>query len=138
MLSWKRVTWSAVANIDLVFDLNNDTTVPSPEIETVYFETGRGWVFTQDGQECAARPSEGDKNLFSHFIRPPLRRLQGKSWAEIKISGRKIVDTKHGDANKVLQEKYRVAGRAKVRILTADGAFDFPIDLDIEVEEFPF
>jgi nucleoside 2-deoxyribosyltransferase len=128
--------WSANAKIDLVFDLNNDTIVPSPEIEPIYFDTGRGWTFTQDGQECAARRSEGDKNLFSHFIRSPVRRLQAKSWAEIKISGWKVLDTKRKDG--VFKDTYKVAGRAKVRILTAEGAFDFQIDLDIEVDEFPF
>ncbi len=132
--------WSANAKIDLVFDLNNDTTVPSPEIEAVYFDTGRGWTFEQDGQECATRQDDGDKNGFSHFIRSPVRRLQAKSWAEIRISGEKILETKYGANNrdKVFQDKYRVAGRAKFRILTAEGAFDFPIDLDIEVDEFPF
>jgi hypothetical protein len=132
--------WHATAKIDLVFDLNNDTTVPSPEIEAIYFETGRGWTFAQDSQECAARPSEDDKNLFSHFIRSPVRRLQAKSWAEIKINGGKTIDTKFGAANrdKVFQDKYRVAGRAEVRILTADGVFEFPVDLAIEVDEFPF
>src|SRR6266403_3057608 len=131
---------SANAKIDLVFDLNNDTTVPSPEIEAVYFDTGRGWTFEQDGQECATRQDDGDKNGFSHFIRSPVRRLQAKSWAEIRISGEKILETKYGANNrdKVFQDKYRVAGRAKFRILTAEGAFDFPIDLDIEVDEFPF
>jgi hypothetical protein len=121
-------------------DLNNDTTVPSPEIEAVYFDTGRGWTFKQDGQECATRQDDGDKNGFSHFIRSPVRRLQAKSWAEIRISGEKILETKYGANNrdKVFQDKYRVAGRAKVRILTVEGAFDFPIDLDIEVDEFPF
>jgi nucleoside 2-deoxyribosyltransferase len=132
--------WTAKAKIDLVFDLNNDTTVPSPEIEAVYFDTGRGWTFNQDGQECATRQDDGDKNGFSHFIRSPVRRLQAKSWAEIRISGEKILETKYGANNrdKVFQDKYRVAGRAKFRILTAEGAFDFPIDLDIEVDEFPF
>ena len=32
----------------------------------------------------------------------------------------------------------RVAGRSLVRIATSDGIFDFPIMLDISVEEFPF
>ncbi len=133
-------TYTADAKIDLMFDLNNDTTVPSPEIEAIYFETGRGWTFTQDGQECASRQIEGDKNFFSHFIRSPLRRVSAKSWAEIKISGVKMVDDKYGSKNKdkVFQDKYKVAGRAKVRVVTTEGTFDFPIDLDIDVDEFPF
>ena len=132
--------YEARAKIDLMFDLNNDTTVPSSEIEAIYFDTGRGWTFTQDGQECASRRIEGDKNLVSHFIRSPVRRLQAKSWAEIKITGDKTVDHKYGRENKdkEFQDKYKVAGRAKIRVVTNEGTFDFPIDLDIEVDEFPF
>jgi nucleoside 2-deoxyribosyltransferase len=133
--------WKASAKVDLIFDLNNDTTVPSPEIEAIYFEAGRGWNFAQDGQECAARQLEGDKNIISHFIRSPVRRLQAKSWAQIKITGEKILETIYGSKNKnevVFKDKYRIAGRAKVRVLTTEGAFDFPLDLDIEVDEFPF
>lgn len=131
---------TAHAKIDLMFDLNNDTTVPSPEIEAIYFETGRAWTFTQDGQECASRQIEEDKNIVSHFLRPPLRRLQAKSWAEIKVTGSKIVDHKFGTANrdKEFKDSYKVAGRAKVRVVTPDGTFDFPIDLDIDVDEMPF
>lgn len=131
---------SAHAKIDLMFDLNNDTTVPSSEIEAIYFDTGREWTFTQDGQECASRQIEGGKNFVSHFIRSPVRRLQAKSWAEIKISGDKLLDHKYGSKNKdkEFKDKYKIAGRAKVRVLTTEGAFNFPIDLDIEVDEFPF
>jgi hypothetical protein len=46
------------------------------------------------------RQQDGDKNGFSHFIRSPVRRLQAKSWAEIKISGEKILETKYGAQNK--------------------------------------
>jgi nucleoside 2-deoxyribosyltransferase len=135
----EKTDWKATAKVDLVFDLNNDTTVASPEIEAVYFEAGRGWTFTQDGQECAARQSDADKNIVSYFIRSPVRRLQAKSWAQIKITGEKILETDFGATKGAgFKDKYRVAGRAKVRVLTTDGAFDFPIDLDIEVDEFPF
>lgn len=139
----KKDEWAAEAKIDLIFDLNNDTTVPSPEIpeiEAIYFDTGRGWTFKQDGQPCAARQVEGDKSAISHFIRPPVRRLQAKSWAEIKISGQKVLESRYGAKNKdvVFKDKYKVFGRAKVRVLTTEGVFDFPIDLDIEVDEFPF
>jgi nucleoside 2-deoxyribosyltransferase len=132
--------YAANAKIDLMFDLNNDTTVPSPEIEAIYFDTGRGWKFTQDGQECASRQNEADKNFVSHFIRPPVRRLQAKSWAEIKITGDKLVDHKYGEKNKdkEFKDTYKVAGRARIRVFTTEGEFSFPIDLDIDVDEFPF
>ncbi|MGM4929705.1 hypothetical protein [Tardiphaga sp. 619_E2_N8_5] len=130
----------ASANVDLVFDLSNETTVNSPEIEAIYFDTGRGWTFKQDGQDCASRQSEDNKNLISHFIRSPVRRLQAKSWAEIKITGEKNLEHRYGAKNKdiVFKDKYKLAGRVTIRLLTTEGSFSFPIDLDIEVDEFPF
>jgi hypothetical protein len=40
--------------------------------------------------------------------------------------------------DKVFKDKYKVAGRAKVSIMTRDGRFDFPIDLEFDVDELPF
>ena len=124
----------------MIFELNNDTTVPSPEIEAIYFEAGRGWTFTQDGQQCGERKSETNKNVVSYFIRSPVRRLQAKSWAQLKITGEKILETIYESDGKqiVLKDNYKVAGRATVRVPTTEGSFDFPIDLDIDVDEFPF
>jgi nucleoside 2-deoxyribosyltransferase len=140
--SWllKKTEMVASATVDLVFDLNNDTTVASPEVEAIYFDTGRGWTFTQDGQELAARQMEGDKNAFSHFVRSPVRRLQANSWAQIKITGLKTLETKYAARNRglIFKDKYNVSGRAKVRLLTTEGEFSFPIDLDVDVDEFPF
>lgn len=136
----KKSDWEANAMVDLAFDLRNETTVASPEIEAIYFDSGRGWTFTQDGQECAARQIDNDKNAYSHFIRSPLRRLQAKSWAEIKITGEKTLETKYGSRNRglIFRDKYKVSGRARFRLMTSEGEFDFPIDLDIDVEEYPF
>ncbi|UPT94395.1 hypothetical protein J4G48_0034590 [Bradyrhizobium barranii subsp. apii] len=74
-----KTKWSAKGTVDVVFDLNNDTTVPSPEIEAIYFEAGRGWTFTQDGQECAVRQSETDKSVSSYFVRPPLSTTESQN-----------------------------------------------------------
>jgi hypothetical protein len=129
-------TWSANAKIDLIFDLTNATSGASPEIESVYLETGRGWKFTQDGQECASRHPDDNNKRLSHFIRSPVRRLQANSWAEIKIVGEKVLEI--AAKGTVFKDVYRVAGRAKVKLMTSDGAFEFPIDIDVEVDEFPF
>ena len=128
--------WSAIAKVNLIFDLNNKTSGPSPEIEAIYFNTGKGWKFEQDGQPCASRPSGMDSYTISHFVKAPVRRLQGESWAEIKISGKKTVA--FGKDSKPFKDSYKVAGRALVRVATSEGAFDFPVDLNVEVDEFPF
>ncbi|UPT94396.1 hypothetical protein J4G48_0034600 [Bradyrhizobium barranii subsp. apii] len=66
--------------------------------------------------------------------------MQAKSWAQIKITGERILENAYG-ANQepvVLKESYKIAGRATVRIVTTEGTFDFPVDLDVKVDEFPF
>lgn len=128
--------FSADAEVDLVFDLSNKTAGPSPEIEAIYFITGKGWFFKQDGQDCASRDVDFDGYKISHFVRSPVRRVQGTSWAEIKITGRKILE--FASSGKKLKDRYRVSGRAMIRIVTSDGTFDFPIDIETEVDEIPF
>jgi nucleoside 2-deoxyribosyltransferase len=128
--------WSASAEVDLHFDLNNKTTGPSPEIEAIYFNTGKGWKFTQDGQPCASRQSDIDSYSESHFVKAPVRRLQANSWAEIAIAGKKVLELHSKD--KVFKDKYKVAGRAMIQIFTSDGTFNFPVDLDVDVDEYPF
>lgn len=130
----KKDDWTADASIDLVFDLTNSTSNASPEIEAVYLETGRGWTFKQDGQECASRHLDGNNKRLSHFIRAPVRRLQANSWAE--IVGEKVLE--FATRGSKFKDPYRVAGRAKVKLMTSDGAFEFPINIDVEVDEFPF
>ena len=126
--------WNATAKIDIFFDLNNKTGAPSPEIEAIYFKTGSGWQFMQDGIECASKTLGKQA---SHFIKSPVRRLQPNSWAQVKLSGSKVLEWKKKDGPE-LKDKYTVRGRAGVEILTSDGAFDFPIELNTEIDEFPF
>jgi nucleoside 2-deoxyribosyltransferase len=128
-------SWSASAEVELHFDLTNKTTIPSPEIEAIYFNTGKGWDFTQDGQPCASRQTNGAPYSESHFIKPPVRRLQANSWANIAITGKKILEV---GVNKTFKDKYKVAGRALIQIVTSEGTFDFPVDLDVDVDEYPF
>jgi hypothetical protein len=127
----------ASGTVHLHFDLNNKTTSASPEIEAMYFYTGKGWTYSQDGQVCLSTTSDIADFNQRHFIKPPVRRLQSGAWAQVKISGEKTLGTAFKDDEK-LKDKYRVAGRSLVRIATSDGIFDFPIMLDISVEEFPF
>lgn len=128
--------WTASAEVDLYFDIRNKSSGPSPEIEAIYFNTGKGWTYSQDGQTCASRPSDIDTYTESHFVKAPVRRLQANQWAEIKLSGRKVLAFKSKD--KAFKDKYKVGGRVIIRVATSDGLFDFPIDLEVEVDEFPF
>ena len=130
--------WRAVGKVDLHFDLNNKTTGPSPEIEAIYFYTGPAWTYNQDGQDCLSTKSDIVDFESRHFIRPPVRRLQPGAWAQIKLSGQKTLGWALDSDKTKLKDKYRVSGRSLVRVTTSDGNFDFPISLDILIEEFPF
>ncbi|HWK86482.1 MAG TPA: hypothetical protein VNQ34_03155 [Xanthobacteraceae bacterium] len=125
-----------VADVDLYFDLNNKTNSTSPEIDSVYFYTGAGWRYAQDGQECPSTSSDVADFQLRHFVKPPVRRLNAGSWAQVKISGRKTVaNALDGDK---LKDSYRLSGRSLVRVMTTDGAFDYPIELDVTAEWLPF
>jgi nucleoside 2-deoxyribosyltransferase len=131
-----KTSLSAQADIDLFFDFNNRTNSPSPELEAMYFCSGRGWTLMQDNQECLSTKSDLAGYHSRHFLKPPVRRLHAGSWAQIKLNLKKYIDfAKEG---KKLQDNYRVAGRILLRLATSEGAFDYPIHLDVTVEEFPF
>lgn len=133
----EKTKYIATGNVDLYFDLNNKTNAPSPEIESMYFYTGSGWSFFQDGQQCPATEGDVGDYKMKHFIRPPVRRLQPGSWAQVKLSGKKILGYALGK-DEPLKDKYTLAGRSLFRVVTSEGMNEFLIDLNIEVEEFPF
>jgi nucleoside 2-deoxyribosyltransferase len=127
---------TAEAEIDLVFDFHNRTNLPSPELEAIYFYTGTGWTVSQDKQECLLTKSDLAGFKVRHFLKPPIRRLQAGAWAQIKLSMNKYVQfAKEGTP---LQDSYRLTGRVLVRLTTSEGDFDYPIPIDLTVEEFPF
>jgi hypothetical protein len=131
----EKTKYIASGKVNLFFDLDNKTNGPSPEIESIYFYTGRGWRFDQDNQECLSSPSDLPDFHLRHFVKSPIRRLPAGGWAQLKLGGRKHL-AYAGD--EPLKDSYRLTGRALMRINTTEGANDYPIDIDIEVEEFPF
>lgn len=133
----KKTKYAARGNVDLYFDMKNNTNSPSPEIEAIYFHTGAGWSFIQDGQECPTTESTKLDYTIQHFIRTPVPRLSAGAWAQIKIAGSKILAYALAEGE-VLKNEYRLTGRAIVTLVTADGAFDYPIDIDVQVDEIPF
>jgi hypothetical protein len=131
----EKTKYSAVGNVNLFFDLDNKTNGPSPEIDSIYFYTGRGWKFAQDNQECPSSESDLSDFQLRHFVKPPVRRLPAGGWAQLKLAGRKFL-AYAGD--EPLKDSYRLTGKSLVRILTTEGTNNYPIDIDVEVEEFPF
>jgi nucleoside 2-deoxyribosyltransferase len=126
---------SVKADIELIYDLHNKTSTPSAEIEAVYLYTGQGWEFTQDGQPCVSTEADEGDYITRHFLKVPVRRLQSTGWVQIKLTGSKYLAWETKEKQK---DKYRLAGRSLLRIMTAEATHDYPINLDFEVEEFPF
>jgi hypothetical protein len=114
---------------------HNKTNTPSPEMEAIYLYTGDGWSYKQVRQECHSTASAVQNYSLRHFLKPPVRRLQGGSWAQVKIIGKKILAIVPRDKQK---EKYRISGHLLVKIATGDGTFEYPINADIELDEIPF
>jgi nucleoside 2-deoxyribosyltransferase len=129
-------SFAAQADIDLFFDFNNRSNSPSPELEAVYLYTGRGWTVSQEQQECPSTKSDLAEFQYRHFLKPPVRILHAGSWAQIKLNLKKYIDFARD--GKKLQDKYRVVGRTLVRLSTSEGVFDYPIHLDVTVDEIPF
>ena len=68
--------------------------------------------------------------------RSPLQILQKGAWAQLKFHARGIAATAY--KGEQLQDSYRVHGISALRIVTADGNFDYDIAIDVEVNEIPF
>ena len=132
----EKTDYYASANVSIFFDFHNKTTFPSPEFESMYFYTGSGWSFKQDGQDCLSTDSDLLEFARRHYIRPPLRRLHAGGWAQLKLDGQRILAFKAND--QPLQDKYRVAGRSLIRIATSEGLHDYPLQLNVVVDEIPF
>lgn len=126
----------ATAHVDFVFDVRNNTEIKSPAVESIYLNTGAGWLFKQDGIECPSETIPKQKNKIRHFIKSPITRMAPGTWTQIKLSGRKIVGNKYsGDE---LQDEYKLAGYTELEIYTTEGNFTNQYDLDISVDKLPF
>jgi hypothetical protein len=117
-------------------DFHNRTPEHSPDIETTYFYSGKGWSFRQDNQECAQTSSDIPGFKTRHLIRPPVRRLTKGAWAQIKLVGEKVMG--YSWEGTELKDSYRLTGTTVVRVIAARGTYDSPINLDVEASEFPF
>jgi hypothetical protein len=132
----EKTQFSATGKVNLFFELKNTTNISSPEIEAIYFCTGEGWRFEQDGQECLSSKNSGAEIPLQHFVKSPVRKLSAGAWAQVKISGSKMLAaTWKGNT---LKDEYHLSGKALIRIVTSEGPFDFPIEIDVECNELPF
>jgi nucleoside 2-deoxyribosyltransferase len=131
-----KTKYIARGNIDFKIDLLNESKASSSAIEAIYFYSTKGWELNQDGKECPSTDSDISVFESRHFLNPPLRVLHKNSWAQLKFEAKKILAyAREGDE---LKDSYRVTGRSILRLVTANGNFDYELSLDVDVVEIPF
>lgn len=128
--------FNATAEIDLKFDFHNRSGKASPEIEQIYVYTGDGWRFKSNGRSCPSTISDISDYKKRHLVEPPVRRLQKSAWAQMRLECQKIVASSiRGDE---IKDSYRLTGSLLIRMITSDGAMDYPFILDVLAEDVPF
>ncbi len=143
MYGWgglERSRFFANGKIDFAIDLENTSEDRAISIHAIYFYSTDQWTLYQDGKMCAltsAGPhfvARGFRR--KQFLQPPLQILQKGSWAQLKFDARGTLGTSF--KGEQLQDSYHVRGISALRIVTADGNFDYDIPIDVEVNEIPF
>lgn len=132
----EKTKYSARCTVDFKIDLHNETNSPSAEIEAIYFYCSKDWSLYQDGKECSTTDSDIPDVPTRHFLSTPLRRLQKKSWAQLKFSSKRTLAW--ATEGQELKDSYRLNGRSILRLVTSEGNFDYELSLDVTVTDIPF
>lgn len=126
----------AKGTVDFKIDLHNETNSASADIDAIYFYSTKGWTIYHDDKECPSTDSDIPDFPIRHFLTPPVRRLNRKSWAQVTFAAKKYLSSAHeGEA---LRDSYRLTGRSVIRLVTAEGHFDYEIPIDVTIDEVPF
>lgn len=128
--------WYAKGEVEVKIDLANNSPQPSPEIESMYLYTRKGWTMEQRGKSCPVGQSDKRPYGERHFLEAPVRRLQKGGWAQLQFTMKRMlaIATK-GEA---IKEKYQVKGKVCLRIVTTSGDFDHDLMLEVDIEDIPF
>lgn len=126
----------AKGTVDFKVDLHNETNNPSADIDAIYFYCGKGWTLYQDGRQCPSTDSDLPGFPTRHFLTPPVRRLNRKSWAQIAFVSKKYLSRSF--EGEEIVDSYKITGRSMIRLVTAEGNFDYDIPIDVTIDEIPF
>lgn len=126
----------AEGTLDFKFDLHNETSNTSAEIDAIYFYCKKGWTLQQDGKECPSTDSDLPDFPARHFLTPPVRRLNKNSWAQLKFSAKRVLA--FASKGQELKDSYRLTGKSMIRLVTAEGNFDYEFPLDVSLDVIPF
>lgn len=132
----EKTKFFAKGAIDFKIDLHNETSNASAEIDAIYFYCKKGWTLQQDGKDCPSTDSDLPAFPARHFLTPPVRRLNKKSWAQLKFSAKRILAS--ASKGQELMDSYRITGKSLIRLVTVEGNFDYEFPLDVTLDEIPF
>lgn len=129
-------TYMAKGEVTFKIEISNQTD-RSIHLDAIYFYTGLGWAFTQDGAQCPYRIEKVDQHpMTNHFLKPPLQRLAPNAWTRVTIEGRKTLATRFNGED--LKRDYRLKGVALLRLQTDSGIEETKENIDIPFDEIPF
>lgn len=126
----------ASGTVNFKIDLHNETSNTSAEIDAIYFYSSKGWILRQDGKECPSTDSDLPDFPARHFLTSPVRRLNKKSWAQVKFSAKRVLA--FASKGQELKDSYRLTGKSLIRLVTVEGNFDYEFPLDVLLDEVPF
>jgi len=132
----KTTKLSAIGDISFKIDLLNESGKTSAEIESIYFYSTKEWILYQDGNECPSTESDIHDFAHRHFLKTPIRKLHKNSWAQIAFNAKKTLAW--AVKGEELKNSYKITGRSILRLITSEGHFDYEIQIDTTVDEFPF
>jgi hypothetical protein len=116
--------------------LSNDSDRAAPEIEAIYLHCGEMWKVQQDDKVCPSTRSDIPLFKKRHFLTSPIKRLLPGTWAQIKVRMDGVIAS--SVKGQELRSSYKVGGSAVLRIITSEGNYDYPINVDYDLEEIPF
>ncbi len=137
----EKTKYFAKANIPFTIDLENTSDERDINIHAIYFYSQGLWTLFQDDKQCES--AEADEPFASqgfklrHFLQPPLQVMQKGARAQTKFNAHGILATAY--KGEQLEESYHVSGRSVIRLVAAHGNFDYPIEIDVKIDEgIPF
>ena len=126
----------ANADVEFKIDLQNDSEKTSSDIEAIYFYCKKAWTIYQDDKECPSTESDIPKFSRRHFLKPPVRKLHKKSWAQLKFNSKRTLA--YAFKGEELKDSYPLTGRVILRLITSEGPLDYELYIDTTADELPF
>lgn len=132
----EKTKYYAYAKIAFRIDLLNESGKASADIEACYFYCTKGWKLTQEERECASTESDIPGFSSRHFLKAPVSKLQKGQWAQLRFDAKKTVGSALNGEE--LKDSYKLSGKSILRLTTAEGNFDYELNIDTTAAEFPF